>query len=178
MTDRTDELVEALANAFPTSIIDSTLRDEPSATWSVYDDVADLESIWGKSWQELPAEALVRHATLPIYAGDQLFHAIVPAFLRHVLLEDRRVDELPFQLAGQLTRSDELDRQPKFDRRAALFTPAQRATVRDVLAHLSSRPAIDEPMARAMETWDPLAGDAVACAATRIQRRASNRLIL
>lgn len=160
MRDRVDKLVEALIHAFPADVIDAATFDEPTANWLVYDDVADLRGFQGRTWRDLPAETLVRHATLPIYAGDHLFHAIVPAFLRHVLLEVRRLDELPFQLAGQLTRRDEPEHWPKFDRRAALFTATQRAAVRAVLAHLAQRPTLDEPMARAMATWSQLVGGA------------------
>ncbi len=65
--------------------------------------------------------------------------------------------ELPTEL---LVRHPSLLNQshPKFDRRIAPFTPAQRASVRDVLALLATVSPMQEPMASALTTWNRLTG--------------------
>lgn len=152
-----ENLEAALATAFPGVTIDRAMIDEPTANWSVYDDRADLAAFENKSWRNLPAELLVRHPTLPVYAGDMLFRATLPGYLCYLLHERKRFNDLPFQLAGQLTRKDDPASHPKFDRRVAIFTRAQRAAVRDVLAHLATVSPMEDTMSRALATWNNLA---------------------
>jgi hypothetical protein len=149
------DLETALVSAFPAVTIDRTMIDEPTANWSVYDDRAELVAFEGKTWRDLPADLLVRHSVLPIYAGDTLFHATVAGYLSYLLHERSQFNDLPFQLAAQLTRKDDPASQPKFDRRIARFTPAQRAAVHDVLAHLATISPMEEAMSRALATWNP-----------------------
>ncbi|MGN6109483.1 MAG: hypothetical protein ACTHU0_30530 [Kofleriaceae bacterium] len=129
------------------------MLDEPTANWSVYDDTADLVGFEGKTWPELPADLLKRHPTLPIYAGDALFCTTLPAFLRYLLHERESFNDLPFQLAGQLTRRTDVDNK-KLDRRLSHLTTAQRAAVGELLAYLATRAPIDEIMGRALATWN------------------------
>jgi len=149
----TNDLDAALASAFPAVIIDRAMIDEPTANWSVYDDRADLVAFEAKSWRELPVALLKAHSTLPIYAGDGLFRATLPAYLKYLLHERHDFNDLPFQLAGQLTRRTDVD-NVKLDRRLALLTASQRAAVRDVLAHLATVPPMEEAMGRAFATWN------------------------
>ena len=107
----------------------------------------------GKTWRELPAALLKRHPTLPIYAGDALFCTTLPAFLRYLLHERESFNDLPFQLAGQLTRRADVDNE-KLDRRLSRLTTAQRAAVGKMLAYLATIAPMDEIMGRALATWD------------------------
>jgi hypothetical protein len=148
-----EKLEDALASAFPPITIDRAMIDEPSANWSVYDDRADLVAFEGHTWRELPAAVLKRHPTLPIYAGDALFCATLPAFLHYLLRERESFNDLPFQLAGQLTRRTDVDNK-KLDRRLSRLTTAQRAVVGEVLARLATMAPMDEIMGRALTTWN------------------------
>jgi hypothetical protein len=150
-----EQLEDALASAFPPVPIDRAMIDEPTANWSVYDDEdrADLVAFEGTTWRELPATVLKRHPTLPIYAGDALFCATLPGFLRYLLHERDSFNDLPFQLAGQLTRRTDVDNK-KLDRRLARLTTAQRAVVGGVLEHLATVAPMDEIMGRALATWN------------------------
>ena len=149
----TNDLDAALVSAFPVVTIDRSMIDEPTANWSVYDATADLVNLEGKTWRELPAAVLKRHPTLPIYAGDALFCTTLPAFLHYLLHERDSFNDLPFQLAGQLTRRTDVDNN-KLDRRLSCLTTAQRAAVADVLAHLATIAPMDEIMSRALTTWN------------------------
>ena len=151
-----DNVEAALVTAFPGVKIDRAMIDEPTAHWSVYDDRADLAAFEGKTWRDLPAALLVRHSTLPVYAGDALFRATLPGYLFYLLHERKQFNDMPFQLSHQLTRKNDPASHPIFDRRIAPFTRAQRAAVRDVLAHLATVTPMQDTMARALITWQNL----------------------
>ena len=151
-----DNLETTLARAFPAEMIDRAVIDEPTANWTVYDDREHLATFEDKTWQELPAELLERHSTLPVYAGDALFHATLPGYLCLLLHERKVFNDLPFQIASQLTRKDDREHHSKFDRRVAWFTQAQRTAVRDVLAHLATVSPLEDTMSRALATWNNL----------------------
>lgn len=148
-----EQFEQALASAFPPVTIDRAMIDEPTANWSVYDDTADLVAFEGKTWRELAAALLKHHPTLPIYAGDALFCATLPAFLRYLLHERESFNDLPFQLAGQLTRRTDVDNK-KLDRRLSRLTTAQRAVVGEMLAYLATVAPMHEIMGRALATWN------------------------
>ena len=151
-----DKLEDALVSAFPPVKIDRAMIDEPTALWHVYDDYADLAAFEGKTWRELPAELIVRHATLPIYAGDSLWRATLPGYLLYLLHARGQFNEVPSQLARQLTRREDPEYHPKFDRRIGPFSPAQRAAIRDVLTLLATVPLMEDTMSRALATWNNL----------------------
>jgi hypothetical protein len=152
-----EKLEDALASAFPPITIDRAMIDEPTARWDLYEDYADLAAFEGKTWRELSADLIARHATLPIYAGDALWRATLPGYLRYLLHEHKRLDEVPFQLARQLTRREDPEHHPRFDRRAEAFSPAQRTAIRDVLALLATVSPLEETMSPALATWSNLA---------------------
>ena len=151
-----EKLENVLVSAFPPVEIDRAMIDEPTALWHVYDDYSDLAAFEGKTWRELPAELIVRHATLPIYAGDSLWRATLPGYLRYLLHAPQQFNEVPSQLARQLTRREEPEYQPKFERRIGPLSPEQRAAIRDVLTHLATVPLMDDVMSRALATWNNL----------------------
>jgi hypothetical protein len=151
-----EKLEDALTFAFPPVTINRTMIDEPTALWHVYDDYADLTAFEGKTWRELPAELVVRHATLPIYAGDSLWRATLPGYLWYLLHVRGEWNEVPSQLARQLTRREDPEYQPKFDRRIAPFSPTQRAAIRDVLGLLATVPLMEDTMSRGLATWNNL----------------------
>jgi hypothetical protein len=149
-----EKLEDALASAFPPVPIDRALIDEPTAIWDVYEDYADLVTFEGKTWRDLPAELLCRHSALPLWAGDALWRTVLPAYLWYLLHERERFNDLPFQLAGELTRSDDPAARLKFDRRIAALSAEQRAVVRDVVSLLATIRPMEEPMSRALATWN------------------------
>ncbi len=151
-----EKLEDALVSAFPPDKIDRAMIDEPTALWHVYDDYADLTAFEGKTWRELPADLVVRHATLPIYAGDSLWRATLPGYLWYLLHAPVQFNEVPSQLARQLTRREDPEYHPKFDRRIGPFSPAQRTAIRDVLAFLATVPLMEDTMSRALATWNNL----------------------
>lgn len=148
-----NDLDTALTSAFLAVMIDRAMIDEPTANWSVYEDTADLVAFEGKTWRELSPAVLKRHLTLPIYAGDALFCATLPAFLRCLLYERESFNDLPFQLAGQLTRRTDVDNK-KLDRRLSRLATAQRIVVGEVLAYLATIAPMDETMGLALATWN------------------------
>jgi hypothetical protein len=154
--DMIDKLDDALASAFPPVTIDRAMIDEPTALWHAYDDYADLATFEGKTWTDLPVELLLRHSTLLIYAGDTLWRAALPRYLQYLLHERNKFNDLPFQLAGQLTRNDDPEYHPKFARRIEPLSPLQRSAIRDVLAFLATVPPAEEAMSRALATWNTL----------------------
>ncbi len=151
-----EKLEQALASAFPPITIDRAMIDEPTAVWDFYEDYADLAAFEGKTWRELAPELLYKHSMLPVFAGDALWRATLPGYLWYVLHERTLFNELPFQLASQLTRKDDPDSHPRFDRRIAPFSDAQRAAIRDVLAVLATVSPLEETMSRAFATWKNL----------------------
>ena len=150
-----DELDAALAAAFLAVPIDRATIDEPTGRWDYYDDASELMSLEGLTWRQLEPTFLVRHATLVNYAGDGLFRAVLPAYLRY-LLNDRPSNEVPFHVGGQLIRKDDLDGRRIFDRRTDPLTGAQRTAIREVLAYLATVVPMDEVMTRAHATWSQL----------------------
>jgi hypothetical protein len=149
-----EKLEGALASAFPPVTIDRAMIDEPTAIWDVYEDYADLVAFEGKTWRDLPPELLYRHSTLPLWAGDALWRAVLPGYLWSLLRERERFNDMPFQLAGELTRSGDPAARLKFDRRIAVFSAEQRSVIRDVLALLATVTPMEEPMSRALTTWN------------------------
>jgi hypothetical protein len=157
MDNMIEKLEDALTSAFPPITIDRTMIDEPTARWDLYDDYAELGAFEDKTWRELPAELIVRHATLPIYAGDSLWRATLPGYLRYLLHEHHRLDEVPFQLARQLTRREDPEYHSRFDRRIEALSPKQRIAIRDVLALLATVSPLEEAISAPLATWNNLA---------------------
>jgi hypothetical protein len=156
MDNMIEKLEDALTSAFPPIMIDRAMIDEPTARWDLYDDYAELVAFEDKTWRELPAELIVRHATLPIYAGDSLWRATLPGYLRYLLHARGQWNEVPSQLACQLTRREDPEYHPRFDQRIAPFSAAQRTTIYDVLAFLATLPLMEDTMSRALATWNDL----------------------
>jgi hypothetical protein len=150
------QLEGALASAFPPLMIDRAMIDEPTALWHVYDDYADLVAFESKTWRELEPELLYRHPMLLVFAGDALWRTTLPGYLWYLLHERTLFNALPFQVASQLTRKDDPDSHPRFDRRIAPLSPEQRVTIRDVLAFLATVSPLEEAMSRAITTWNNL----------------------
>jgi hypothetical protein len=97
-----------------------------------------------------------KHSTLPAFAGDRLWRATLPSYLWYLLHERTLFNDLPFQVASQLTRKDDPESHPRFDRRAVPLTPEQRALVRDVLTLLATLSPLEEEMSLALATWNNL----------------------
>jgi hypothetical protein len=152
-----DDLAAALGGAFPLLPIDLAMLEDPSSNWDAYDERSELAALVGSTWADLPPQAISRHAPAIIYAGDRLFHELVPAFLAYSLGTTKQLDDVRFQLASQLTRREDVAYHGKFDRRLAYFTIDQRTVVRDTVAHLATRPALAEVMTPAADTCERLA---------------------
>ena len=151
-----EKLEEALSSAFPPVTIDRAMLDEPTAIWDVYEDYADLAAFDGKTWRELAPELLYKHSALLLWAGDALWRAILSGYLWYLLHERTLFNDLPFQVASQLTRKDGPEYHPKFDRRIAGLAREQRAAIRDVLTLLATVSPLEEVMSRALSSWNNL----------------------
>lgn len=150
-----DELNQLLSSAFPPTPIDRATLDEVTGRWDYYDHASELSTLAGLTWRQIEPAFLARHANLMNYAGDALFRAMLPAYLRY-LIDERPSNEVPFHVGGQLIRKDDLDGQRIFDRRTTSMTKGQRVAVREVLGFLSTVVPMDEVMARAHATWSAL----------------------
>jgi hypothetical protein len=151
-----EKLEDALASEFPPVTIDRAMIEEPTAYWDAYEDHTDLVAFEGRTWRDLAPEQLYKHSMLPVFAGDALWRATLPGYLRYLLRERTRLNALPFQVASQLTRKEDPDSRSRFDRRIAPFSPSQRATIRGVLEVLATVSPLEEAMSRALATWDSL----------------------
>lgn len=151
-----EKLEDALSSAFPPVTIDRAMIDEPTAIWDVYEDYADLAAFEGKTWRELAPELLYKHSALLLWAGDAFWRAVLPGYLSYLLHERTLFNDLPFQVASQLTRKQDPDSHPKFDRRVAGLSREQRAVIRDVLTLLATVSPLEEAMSRALASWNNL----------------------
>jgi hypothetical protein len=151
-----EKLEDALSSAFPPITIDRAMIDEPTAIWEVYEDYADLAAFEGKTWRELAPELLYKHSALLPWAGDAFWRAILPSYLWYLLHERTLFNDLPFQVASQLTRKDDPEYHPKFDRRISGLSREQRAAIRDVLTLLATVSPLEEAMSRALASWNNL----------------------
>jgi hypothetical protein len=151
-----EKLEQALASAFPPITIDRAMIEESTAVWDFYQDYADLAAFEGKTWRELAPELLYKHSALLLWAGDAFWRAILPGYLWYLLHERTLFNDLPFQVASQLTHKDDPEYHPKFDRRVAGLSGEQRAAIRDVLTLLATVSPLEETMSRAFATWNNL----------------------
>lgn len=151
-----EKLEDALTSAFPPVMIDRAMIDEPTAIWDVYEDYADLAVFEGKTWRELAPELMFKHSALLLWAGDAFWRASLPGYLWYLLHERTLFNDLPFQLASQLTRKGDPEYHPKFDRRVEGLSREQRVAIRDVLTLLATVSPLEEAMSRALATWKNL----------------------
>ena len=124
--------------------------------WDVYEDYADLVAFEGKTWRDLTPELLYRHSALLVWAGDAFWRAILPGYLWYLLHERTMFNDLPFQLASQLTRKVDPESHPKFDRRIAGRSREQRSAIRGVLDFLTTVSPLGDAMSRALVTRNSL----------------------
>lgn len=151
-----ENLEAALIAAFPPVAIDRAMIDEPSARWDPYPRYDDLVEFEGKTWRELTRDIVFAHEALPVYAGDQLWRTVLPAYLWYLLHERREFNMLPFQLASQLSRKEDPDSRAHLDRRIEALSREQRVAIRNTLAFLATITPMEECMSRAMATWNDL----------------------
>lgn len=135
-------------SAFSAVVIEREMLDEPSAMWSAYAEESELEQLEGFTWREIPSALLYRHRHLLGCAGDNLFRATLPAYLRHALHEQGPFRNLSWNLGWNL--ANPATSQNRLDGRLAILTRAQRHATRDVLAHLATH---DAAIAYAHRTW-------------------------
>src|SRR5215475_202164 len=140
----TEKLENALASAFPPVAIDRAMIDEPTAIWDVYEDYADLAAFEGKTWRELVPQLLFKHSALLLWAGDAFWRALLPGYLWYLLHERTLFNDLPWQVAGELTRREDPGARLRFDRRIAALSAEQRAVIRDAVARLATRRPMEE----------------------------------
>lgn len=108
-----------------------------------------LDAFVGKTWRDSSSQLLLRHASLPIYAGDTLFRVLLPAYLRYLLHEQFGV--MPEHVGGEL--GGHRNSRHKFERRVALLTTTQRTTIRAVLEELAKNPHFTDAMTPALAAW-------------------------
>jgi hypothetical protein len=148
-----DELCSSLFKAFPRTPITRAAIDDPEAIWDVYDERADLASVVGKTWDEIEPASIVRHDVLLIYAADELYRLMLPAYL-HYLLRNEAYNEVPFHVAGQLTRKNDPAGHARFEARVGSLTNEQRSVVREMIVHLSQVEPMQAVMRVALSAWD------------------------
>jgi hypothetical protein len=146
-----EQTIAALEAAFPATTIDRAMIEAPTSLWDDYDDHAELTELEGKTWRDVDREWLWKHPDLLIGSGDELWRALVPAYLVLLLGEPDHVSSLPWHVAGTLERKP--DRATKFDRRIAPLSATQRAAIRQALERLATMSPFEAPMVRALETW-------------------------
>jgi uncharacterized protein DUF6714 len=145
------ELRASLLAAFPAAPLSKELLAEPTN----YEEHHELATLAGTTWRDITTAFLVRHASLLVYASPSQYRALLPAYLLY-LVEHDAFNEVPFQVARQLTRKDDPTDQQIFDRRIAGLDAAQRAVVRRVIEHLATKEPMQEPMSRALASWQQL----------------------
>lgn len=149
--DTIEALRAALIAAFPAEPLARDLLDEPTN----YEERAELAPLAGRTWRDIEPGFLVRHASLLVYASAAQYRALLPAYLLYLLDHDA-FNEVPFQVARQLTRKDDPVDQQIFDRRIAGLGTDQRGVVRRVIAHLATKEPMQEAMSRAVPSWQRL----------------------
>ena len=141
---------DALIAAFPPAPIARATID--AGRWEPYSRRDELPLFEDRSWLELEPSLLERHQALLTYAGDELYRALLPAYLLF-LIEIDDPGAVPFHVAGQLSRHDDRVDQQIFDERTRPMTSAQRTVVRRVIEHLATRASMHEPMTVALRSW-------------------------
>jgi hypothetical protein len=144
------DLDGSLTDAFPAVTIDHSMLDEPSMVEG-YSKADELDAFVGKTWRDSSSQLLLRHASLPIYAGDTLFRVLLPAYLRYLLHEQQQFGVMPEHVGGEL--GGHRNSRHKFERRVALLTTTQRTTIRAVLEELAKNPHFTDAMTPALAAW-------------------------
>lgn len=129
-----------LAAAFPEVSIDRAMIDEQTAKWDIYDNTEGLTDFVGTRWTELDPELLIRHMSLPLYAGDSLWRATLALSIaeldpgtrfheKSTMLSMRRWEHERTLIEVDGDRTEVRDRVT-FERRVAVLGPLLRVGVR------------------------------------------------
>lgn len=149
-----DELRAALIETFPARPLVRELLQEPSSRWQNYDrgDAAVVQ-LEGRVWTALDRSFIEAFPELLIFAGNECFGAVLPAYLVYLLELDGYGEPL-YAIANQLTRKDDdpVD-QRIFDARVAAMSERQRAIVTKIVEHLAGRPSMTSVMTPVLATW-------------------------
>lgn len=150
----------ALIAAFPPRPITREMIEEPTSRWwNSEDGDAMKPRLEGRRWTELDKAFIESFPAVMRYAGTETYAAVLPAYLAY-LLDFEGYNEVPFVVAGQLSRKDDAVDQRIFDARIAPLSAEQRALVTQVIQLLTTRPPMEEVMKVALKTWQSLPGPA------------------
>lgn len=132
------EIRAAMLAAFPPAPITLAMIQPADARWDRYEERDHLPLLQATSWLEIAPDALEKHAALLVYAGGELFRAVLPAYLL-LLVESEYTTSLPFAVANQLARKESPFAQEIFEERVGPMTAQQRDVVRGVIATLAEQ---------------------------------------
>jgi len=129
------------------------MLEEASGRWWNYKAADALRShVEGRVWTDLDAPFVEAHASALISAGTATYVALLPAYLVY-LLEHDAYNEVPFFVAGELTRTDDPVDERIFAARLAALGAEQRSIVRKVIELLTMRAPMERAMRAALATW-------------------------
>lgn len=148
-----DHLRAALNAAFPATPITHAMVHASDARWSDYGEREQLSELEGVAWNDLAPEVLERHAGLLVHAGNELYRAILPAYLA-LLAGSEHATMLPFLVIGQVTRDERSAfNGERFEARVGPLSTEQRAAVRRALTDIAIQPALREAATTALSSW-------------------------
>jgi hypothetical protein len=147
------DLSAALVAAFPPIPITHAVIHAGDARWTDYDARERLPELEAASWRELDAPTLERHAGVLVHAGNELYRAILPAYLQLVANGDY-ASMLPFLVIGQVTRDgNSAFNSERFATRIAPLSTEQRAAVRSALTAIATQPLLHDAATTAIGSW-------------------------
>ncbi|MEO8840998.1 MAG: hypothetical protein ABI704_05465 [Kofleriaceae bacterium] len=138
--------------AFPPAPITFATIQPADARWARYEERDDLALVEATSWLEIAPNVLEQHAALLVYAGGELFRAILPAYLL-LLVEHEYATSLAFAVANQLARKDSPFAQEIFEERVGPMTSEQRDVVRGAIAILAEQRLLRDAFSDALRSW-------------------------
>lgn len=124
------ELLDAIATAFPAPPIAPAVFADSTGLWRAYIKDKSFESAsTGKTWRTLPPALVDDHGSALGYMNLEAFVAVLPAYLTALVTGTQ--SELPALVIGELTRKDAF--RDTFDARVARMTVQQRSVIALVL---------------------------------------------
>ncbi len=149
-----DDLLAALVAAFPPTTITHAMVHASDARWIDYEEREHLSQLEGACWNELTTETLERHASLLVHAGNELYRAILAAYLQLLAGEHHYATMLPFVVLGEVTKNGSSAYQSElFETRVGPLSTEQRAVVRRALTAIAMQPVLHDAATAALRAW-------------------------
>ena len=100
------------------------------------------------------AKTLERHAGVLVHAGNELYRALLPAYLQLLAGDHHYATMLPFLLIGQITKDGTSAYQRElFETRVGPLSTEQRAVVRRALTVIAIQPVLRDVATAALRSW-------------------------